>query len=115
MTSHRIAAAPHRPATKSPISDDGRSRTFNPALGRKGEGAAAAAAPSLGICLPGPGPGGVQAARIARTRGVSEEQVLSVIRSNVESRTLGLFGEPRVNVLRTNLALDLASRKTIRP
>ncbi len=47
-----------------------------------------------------------QAARIARARGTTEERVLEVIRRHVEPRTLGLFGEPRVNVLLTNLDLD---------
>jgi potassium-transporting ATPase KdpC subunit len=47
-----------------------------------------------------------QAARIANSRSVSEEQVGAVIRRHIEPRTLGLFGEPRVNVLLTNLDLD---------
>jgi potassium-transporting ATPase KdpC subunit len=47
-----------------------------------------------------------QAARIARARGVPEERVARIIRLHVEPRTLGLLGEPRVNVLLTNLALD---------
>jgi len=47
-----------------------------------------------------------QAARIATARGVREEQVLAVIRRHIESRTLGILGEPRVNVLLTNLDLD---------
>ena len=47
-----------------------------------------------------------QAARIAKARGVPEERVAEVIRRHVEPRTLGLFGEPRVNVLLTNLDLD---------
>jgi potassium-transporting ATPase KdpC subunit len=47
-----------------------------------------------------------QAARIARARGMTEEQVLAVIRRHIEPRTLGLLGEPRVNVLLTNLDLD---------
>jgi K+-transporting ATPase ATPase C chain len=47
-----------------------------------------------------------QAARIAKARGTTEERVLEVIRRHVEPRTLGLFGEPRVNVLLTNLDLD---------
>ncbi len=47
-----------------------------------------------------------QAARIARVRGTTEERVLEVIHRHVEPRTLGLFGEPRINVLLTNLDLD---------
>jgi K+-transporting ATPase ATPase C chain len=47
-----------------------------------------------------------QAARIARARRVSEDRVAQVIRRHVEPRTLGLLGEPRVNVLLTNLDLD---------
>lgn len=49
-----------------------------------------------------------QAARIAAARGVTEEQVLAVLRRHVEPRTLGFLGEPRLNVLRTNLDLDAA-------
>ena len=51
-----------------------------------------------------------QALRIARARRVAEEQVLAVIRRHVEPRTLGLFGEPRVNVLLTNLDFDRSFR-----
>jgi len=47
-----------------------------------------------------------QAARIAKARGFSEEKVAEIIRRHVEPRTLGFLGEPRVNVLRTNLDLD---------
>ena len=47
-----------------------------------------------------------QALRIASARGVPEERVLELIRRNVEPRTLGILGEPRVNVLLTNLDLD---------
>jgi K+-transporting ATPase ATPase C chain len=47
-----------------------------------------------------------QAARIARARGMTEELVLAVIRRHIEPRTLGILGEPRVNVLLTNLDLD---------
>jgi potassium-transporting ATPase KdpC subunit len=49
-----------------------------------------------------------QALRIGHARGVTEDRVLEVIRRNTEPRTLILLGEPRVNVLRTNLALDRA-------
>lgn len=52
-----------------------------------------------------------QAARIARARGVSEERVLEVIRRHVEPRTLGILGEPRVNVLLTNVDLDGSLRQ----
>ena len=47
-----------------------------------------------------------QAARIARARGVPEERVVDVVRRHLEPRTLGFLGEPRVNVLLTNLDLD---------
>jgi len=47
-----------------------------------------------------------QAARVARARGVSRDQVMSLIRLHLEERQLGIFGEKRVNVLLLNLALD---------
>lgn len=47
-----------------------------------------------------------QALRIARARGVSENAVLAVIDRHVENRTLGFMGDPRVNVLMTNVDLD---------
>jgi potassium-transporting ATPase KdpC subunit len=47
-----------------------------------------------------------QAARVARARGVSVQQVLDVTARHTEGRTLGIFGEPRVNVLELNLDLD---------
>jgi K+-transporting ATPase ATPase C chain len=48
----------------------------------------------------------LQAARVARVRGLSEAAVLAMIQACTEGRTLGILGEPRVNVLRLNLALD---------
>jgi potassium-transporting ATPase KdpC subunit len=48
----------------------------------------------------------LQAARVARMRGVSEEPLRSKITAHTEGRTLGIFGEPRVNVLLLNLDLD---------
>ena len=47
-----------------------------------------------------------QAARVAKARGVSVEQVLEAIARHTEGRTFGIFGEPRVNVLELNLDLD---------
>ncbi len=47
-----------------------------------------------------------QVRRIATARNVAPERVRALIEANVEGRDLGLLGEPRVNVLRVNLALD---------
>lgn len=47
-----------------------------------------------------------QAARVARARGLSEAMVRSLIAKHTESKWVGVFGEPRVNVLALNLALD---------
>ena len=47
-----------------------------------------------------------QAARVARVRGLTLETVQQLIAEATEDRTCGLLGEPRVNVLQLNLALD---------
>ena len=47
-----------------------------------------------------------QAARIAKARGVTVEQIKRLIADHTQSRSLGFLGEPRVNVLALNLALD---------
>jgi K+-transporting ATPase ATPase C chain len=48
----------------------------------------------------------VQVPRIAKDRGLSEEQVRQVISGQLEGRQFGFLGAPRVNVLAVNLALD---------
>lgn len=50
-----------------------------------------------------------QAPRVARVRKMPVEAVNALVDANTEARTLGLIGEPRVNVLRLNLALDNAA------
>ena len=47
-----------------------------------------------------------QAARVARARNLPLEQVEALIRAHEQGRLLGFIGEPRINVLEVNLALD---------
>ncbi|HXM46294.1 MAG TPA: potassium-transporting ATPase subunit C, partial [Pyrinomonadaceae bacterium] len=47
-----------------------------------------------------------QIPRVARERGMSESEVRSLVAIHTEGRTLGLLGEPSVNVLLLNLDLD---------
>ena len=48
----------------------------------------------------------LQAPRVAKARNVSVEKVLELVRANTDPASLGFLGEPGVNVLKLNLALD---------
>ncbi len=56
-----------------------------------------------------------QVARIAAARGMSPDRVRGIIAAATQGPTLGFLGQPRVNVLKVNLALDAASRTEQRP
>jgi K+-transporting ATPase ATPase C chain len=84
------------------------------------EGAAAGQVPSEMVTASGAGldphippvAAELQAARVARERGMRIEEVQDLIRSHTEAPTLGFLGRARVNVLELNLALDEASGTT---
>jgi potassium-transporting ATPase KdpC subunit len=56
---------------------------------------------------------GIQAARVAKARGLSVEEVRKRINENIDSADLGVLGEPGVNVLGLNLALDASAKVPI--
>jgi K+-transporting ATPase ATPase C chain len=53
----------------------------------------------------------IQIARVAKARGISEEQLRELVKKNTSGRDLGLFGEPRVNVMTLNFSLDALAAK----
>ena len=55
----------------------------------------------------------LQLQRVAQARGLKAGQVQTLIHGATEQRTLGLLGEPRVNVLQLNLALDDAIKQPV--
>jgi len=48
----------------------------------------------------------LQIARVAKARGLSEDKVRELVQQNTDGRDVGVLGEPGVNVLQSNLALD---------
>ena len=52
-----------------------------------------------------------QISRVSLERRMSEDEVRGLVRKHIEGRQFGILGEPRVNVLELNLALDEASKK----
>jgi K+-transporting ATPase ATPase C chain len=53
----------------------------------------------------------IQISRVAKARGLSEDRVRELVKQNTHGRDVGLFGEPRVNVMTLNFALDQMPRK----
>ena len=54
-----------------------------------------------------------QVPRVAKARGMSEDTLRQLVADNTSGRLIGIFGEPRVNVLALNLALDAAAQSRV--
>ena len=48
----------------------------------------------------------IQIPRVAKARGMAEDRISAIVMQQLESRDLGILGQPRINVLKLNLALD---------
>jgi len=53
----------------------------------------------------------IQIPRVAKARGISEDRVRELVKHNTSGRDLGVFGEPRINVMTLNFALDRLPQK----
>lgn len=56
----------------------------------------------------------VQLPRVAKARGISEDEVRKMVDANITKRQFGILGEPRINVLKLNMALDATNRISMR-
>jgi potassium-transporting ATPase KdpC subunit len=54
-----------------------------------------------------------QVPRVAKARGIPEDTLRQLVADNTSGRLIGIFGEPRVNVLALNLALDASARNQV--
>ncbi|MBS0331702.1 MAG: potassium-transporting ATPase subunit KdpC [Proteobacteria bacterium] len=97
-----------------PLNPDLAKRIAKDAAGLAGEGQGPVPADAITTSASGldpdvsPANARRQASRIAAARGAPVAEVERVIAANTEGPWLGVFGQPRVNVLRANLALDAA-------
>ena len=84
-----------------------RERPYNPGLGRSGVPVDAVTASASGVDPHiSQANARIQARRVAKVRGLDLDRVLALVDDNTDGRALGVLGEPGVNVLELNLALD---------
>jgi potassium-transporting ATPase KdpC subunit len=120
-----------RPSATAPVAYNGASSTgsnlgpSNPALGeavRQRVAALRSADPNNRLLVPvdlvtasgsaldphiSPAAALYQVPRVSRARGIDERKTAELVRKHIQGRQFGIFGEPTVNVLRLNMALDL--------